>query len=170
MLLSTMRFAGYSWRHNPLSMNLLHELFVTSTVTPAQGEQIDNVSKRISHVYGKGELVGEDCIEQYRALEKLFAKGQKGVLTLPGMPSFKAYFTKLEVEGQPTPDVLEYSFEFTKAQDSVDLTQYHRICKEGETLFDIAYDFSTTVDELVRLNPHIKRPDAVKAGERVRIC
>ena len=40
----------------------------------------------------------------------------------------------------------------------------------GDTLGDIAARFGTTVAKLMALNPHIKNPDLIYAGDSIRIC
>ena len=170
MILSLMRFAGFEWSHNPLDIGIHHKRSVYSTATPYTGEQVDALCREISRVSGKGELVGDDCIERYRALEKLFESVKKGVLTLPGMPPFEAYFTRLEAEGQSAPNVLVYSVEFISADNEQKDRKEFCICRSNDTLFDVAYEYDVAVEELVRLNPHIKRPDMLADGERVRLC
>ena len=170
MMLSLLRFAGYQWSHNPLNIKTGYSRSMYSTIMVSSGEQIDSVCDRLVYIEGKGELVGKDCIEQYKKIRKLFFEKKKGVLTLPGLPSFVAYFTKLSVEGQPTPDVLVYSFEFVQAKKEGEISPSEYVCKDGETLFDIAYECGVSVDELVRLNPQIRRPDTLEAGECVNLC
>lgn len=43
------------------------------------------------------------------------------------------------------------------------------IVKKGDTLSRIAIKFNTTVDELMRLNPQIKDPNLIYAGQRIRV-
>ena len=131
---------------------------------------MQNVTEDFSVVSGEGELVGEDCTEQYKAIEKLFERNRAGVLTLPGMKPFFAYFTGLSVQGSEAKGVLRYKFEFTRDRAGRKDTERFHICKEGESLFDIAYEYETHVEKLAALNPQLKRPDNLKEGERVRVC
>ena len=170
MILSTMRFAGYCWPHNPLEISVEHKLVTQVEDTAYEGQRITDARGGVLVVHGEGELVGKDCIEQYKALEKLFEHRRKGVLCLPGLAPFTAYFTKLSVGGQTTPDVLRYTFEFAKETEDLQSGEQYHICKEGQTLYDIAYDSGSDVDTLVRLNPWVRFPEEIDTGRRVRIC
>lgn len=45
--------------------------------------------------------------------------------------------------------------------------RYYKL-RAGETLSDVAVRFSTTVDRLLALNPHVK-PTALIVGQRIRV-
>jgi LysM repeat protein len=45
--------------------------------------------------------------------------------------------------------------------------QYH-VIQEGDTLGDIALQYDTTVEELMRLNPDVD-PTALRPGDRIRV-
>lgn len=169
-MLSCMRFAGFSWQHNPIKIYADHKLITTVVTTAAEGEQLAGICEGISHIRGEGELVGKDCLEQYSALKTLFEKRRRGVLSLPGFEPFTAYFTKLSVEGQDTPDVLKYSFEFMKDRNYSDKKEEFYVCSEGDTLYDISYKCGVDMEELILLNPSLRCPFDFSAGERVRVC
>ena len=171
MVLATLRFRGYSLKYNPIKLEIKNCFEKCSYKLPERGTKVVNVRRVPVVCTGVGEFCGEDCIEQYRELENLFNEGRKGVLALPGMRPYEAWFTSLEFVGDDTKDVLTYRFEFTQADTD---SQMHsgeiHICKEGETLYDIAYEYGVRVENLVKLNPYIRRPDELKAGEQVRLC
>lgn len=60
-----------------------------------------------------------------------------------------------------------------KLEGFVDYTEgdnkYYIDIKKGDTLTKIAKRFKTTIEELLELNPQIKDPDKIKAGERLRV-
>lgn len=172
MILATMRFAGFEWEHNPVSLKISNELKQTKHTLPQVGERITDSLLGLKVYSGKGELVGKDCITQYRKLEEMFLSGRKGMLTIPGLSPVYACFSSLSVVGETTPDLLTYTFEFIQEQDG---TEYlaessEHVCAEGETLYDIAFDEGIALEILVELNPQIKRPDELKTGEKVRLC
>lgn len=47
-------------------------------------------------------------------------------------------------------------------------TLFYRIAA-GDTLGEIATKYSTTVNRLMALNPHIKNPDLIFVGDTIRI-
>lgn len=172
MIISTMRFKGYAWQHNPLSVEITHRRVQTEHVMPFFGTEVDDMGRRCRVIKGKGELVGVDCIEQYKEIERLFLKGETGVLSVPSLKPMYARFSALSAEGSTAPDMLTYTFEFTEADSTSDERAKPDVyvCSGKETLFDIAYEADTTVDALVNLNPWVRRPDELSAGERVRLC
>ena len=170
MILSTLRYAGYCWPHNPLKIYADHKLIAQTETTLDAAVRVVSAASDLSRISGEGEIVGKDCVAQWKALEKLFERHKKGVLCLPGFEPFTAYFTKLCVVGDATPDLLRYTFEFMRCNEEQLATFRYHICKQGETLFDIAYDYGCDVDALVRLNPRIKSPLELSEGTRVRIC
>ena len=170
MILSTLRFAGYCWPHNPTKIYVDQKLVTDVETTFSEGERVVSAASGIKKVSGEGELVGKECIKEYKALEKLFESRRKGVLCLPGFEPFLAYFTKLTVRGESTPDVLFYTFEFVRDTVDIGVAPLYHTCKKGETLYDIAYDKGCDVDTLVRHNPSLRFPDELTEGMLLRIC
>ena len=103
-------------------------------------------------------------------IRRLFREGGSGVLTIAGMPSVYAEFESLKLVGKPRPDVLTYSFAFRELMEERDDKRREIIAAENENLWDISYRFGIGIDTLVRLNPQVKRPDILTAGEVVRLC
>lgn len=123
-------------------------------------------------IEGEGELYGNDCIEQFNALCRLFSSKNKGILSIGGIPSFEAYFTKLELLCEPKDNILTYSFEFSEcsSKEKRDTKASFYIAQSNETLWDISYKCNVAVETLAKLNPQYKRPDSVKKGDRVVLC
>ena len=40
----------------------------------------------------------------------------------------------------------------------------------GDTLFDIAAKFKTTLDAVIALNPKIEDPELIQPGDKVKVC
>ncbi len=171
MIISNMRFDSYEWKHNPLTVEVSFTRKMSRQNMPSFGGVVFPTGCDLRVVSGKGEFAGSDCLKRFEELSSLFEKGRKGLLTLPFTNPFYAYFTDLSLKGEATPDLITYTFEFTEAQSkALSRIQREYMPKKGETLFDVAYDFSVPLEELVRLNPQIKRPDELKIGEAVRLC
>ncbi len=170
MTLATMRFAGLEWKYNPLTLKITHELSHKKRVMPNSGEAVADTVLRVNVISGKGELTGEDCIEQYKELEKVFRMGRRGVLTLPDRAPVYAYFTKLYAQATDTPELIEYGFEFVEeTAGEADKPCYHT-GNGWDSLYSIAYEYNVALERLVELNPWIKRPDEQLAGKKVRLC
>ena len=80
-------------------------------------------------------------------------------------------FEKLEIKGEPKPNVLEYSFVFREVMEKKQKTVITYFdCENGQTLWDIAYKTGVKIDELVRLNHDVKFPDENLGTRRVKLC
>jgi LysM repeat protein len=55
-----------------------------------------------------------------------------------------------------------------KADKPIQKPKFYTV-KKGDTLSRIAMKFNTTVDELMKLNPQIKDPNLIYAGQRIRV-
>ena len=171
MVLSTMSFGDYRWKVNPIKIEVINSAQKNQYSVPSKKTCIEALQRKPAIYKGEGEFCGEDCLLQYRALEALFLAGKKGILSVPDMPSVYAWFTGLRILGDSRENLLTYSFEFTEADTSLRFAdrRFH-ICTEGETLYDVAFDYGIEVEKLVELNPGIKRPDELTEGEQVRLC
>lgn len=63
-------------------------------------------------VTGSGAFSGSEAYEQFKTLLALFAQSGAGTLNHPVWGSLNAVFTKLELNQEPRPDYVSYSFEF----------------------------------------------------------
>lgn len=171
MELALMRYKGFTLWCNPLSIEVKSERNSVSYTLPYSGEKQCDLGKKCRVIKGKGELTGADCLEQYAQLHALQAQGGAGVLSLPTMEPVKALFTSLSAVADITPDTIGYSFEFVEisSEEEQSTGKIHTV-KEGETLFDIAYNYGVSVDSLVKLNTQIRRPDELTAYEEIKIC
>ena len=164
-----LRFAGFEWKVNPAKINIDSKCVLSEYTSPDCAEVIGNIREGALKVSGEGEFVGMNCIYDYEALQELFRNKKRGLLTLPGMKPFYAYFTALSVSGDETPEVLRYKFEFVRDTKKSGKKKFH-ICKEGESLFDVADMYNVALMSLVKLNPQLKSADGLKKGERVALC
>lgn len=171
MELAIMRYKGFSLRCNPRSVEVISENTNTAYIQPHSGEHNEDLGRKCRIIKGKGELRGEDCLEQYAKLYSLYQKGGKGVLSMPLAEPVVAFFTKLTASADEAPDKISYSFQFTEASSKSPYMQEKvHIVKKGESLFDIAYKYGVEADKLVKLNPNVKRPDELKENEEIRVC
>lgn len=171
MKLIPMRFAGYEWRHNPREIKFECEKKINELLAPNQGAEIQDAGRKNMVVKGEGELYGNDCLEQFNALLALFKKDGKGVLAIERITPFFAVFESVKLIGAPRENVLSYSFVFREVmgeKQSDPPAQY--TAAQGEDLWDISYKFGIVIDELVRLNPQVRRPDMLTEGEVIRLC
>lgn len=171
MKLALMRYKGFTFWCNPTSLEIVRDKGMITYKKPQLGVEKAELCPECRVIRGKGELSGGDCITQYERLCRLQAEAGAGVLSLPVAEPLRAYFRKLTAEADVTPDRIVFSFEFVEAESfsSEALPELHLV-SEGETLFDIAFDYGVSVDSLISLNPSVRRPDELKAGEEIVLC
>lgn len=171
MKLVPMRFKGVEWHHNPAELSFECDKQVNELKSPNGGSYIQNTERRNMLVKGKGQLFGEDCLEQFDRLFRLFRQGGSGVLAIDRLEPVFAVFESLKISGEPKPDVLEYEFVFREVMEKKQRSKPSIYAvKEGESLWDVSYTTDIGIDALVLLNPEIKRPDALTEGFEVRLC
>ncbi len=167
-----MRFGGLSLSHNPHTLIIEHSGNIRELMPPCCEPDSVYLGERISRVSGEGEIYGEDCIERFAVLEKLYKVHIRSKLALPHMRPIYAYIKELELIAEPMDNVLRYRFVFTEAQSprkSERLGVYHTVIG-SESLWDISYSYGVPIERLIELNTGIPYIDDVSEGTRVRIC
>lgn len=167
-----MRFMGHTWHHNPKELSIECGKTVVKFGVPYFREMLQSFSHKLITVKGVGELYGDDCLQQYNEIQRLFEKGGTGILCLPSLPAMYACFESLKMLANDKPSVITYEFKFTQSKERDTLTKITKtVVADGtKTLWDIAYENHTDVDSLLQLNPHIMFPNDIKDGEEVLIC
>ena len=168
-----MRFDGISLRHNPEKFGITGKNHIREYASPCCEADSRKLNRELRRISGEGEICGDDCIAQYRELEKLQISGKRAKLVLPRMQPMYAYLKELELTAKPVDNVLYYRFVFVEAMSTRPETvdkDYYLTVREGESLWDISYMYDVPIERLVTLNPHIPYIDELEAGERVRVC
>lgn len=169
---SKMRFSGYVWHHNPKALEIKCGKKILKYPQPFIKEIVQSFYDEPITVSGSGEFYGEDCLLQYKSLEEVFRKGEKGVLTLPGLSPFYAYFDKLSLKLKPTATLITYSFSFTQVKEQMvaETAPKTVTISKNCTLFDIANEYSVDIEKLVELNKNIMFINELKKGDVIRLC
>lgn len=169
---ASMRFCGYALHHNPKSIEVVDKRNLIELKTPDKGSLLQDMGNGLKTVTGIGEFFGEDYLRQYQELLSLLQSGKSGLLSLSGYEPFFARLASLELTQPPADDFLSYRFVFkVKNETPANFTngaKYHTV-KEDESLWNIAFRYGTAVETLLKENPQIRRPDSLKAGERVKV-
>lgn len=173
MKLAPMRFDGMSLRHNPAQLSVSGKNHIREYASPCFEADSESLGTDLRRISGEGEFSGSDCIEQYRALERLQRSQKRAKLILPHMQPLYAYLKELAVTAKPVDDALFYRFVFVEAQSprlSEPFSEYYVTVSETESLWDISYSYAVPIERLVALNPQLPLIDGLSRGERVRIC
>lgn len=168
MRLMGMRFRDFTWKDNPVDLQVKAARRVAEKKIPYGQTQVEEVGQERRKVSGKGYFAGEDCMERWNDLQQVFSQGGPGLLQLPGLSPFWAVMDALELEGVSGKDLVRYGFSFTEwtAQETYAGTGVHW-AQEGESLWDYGARWNRPVEELVACNPHISDIDWLQQGEKV---
>lgn len=171
MKLAKIRFKGKTWLHNPRELIFGCEKYVSENGSPLGCSYIQTTGRRNMIIKGKGELFGEDCLEQFSQLYELFRRGGSGVLSISKLSPVHAVFESLKITAEPKPDLLEYEFVFREVMENKhsDKLVWYTL-SDGECLWDVSYRFGAAIEDLLELNPDFKRPDQTLEGKAVRLC
>lgn len=168
MNLMTMKYKDFTWPVNPVKLEVKQQKNVKEMIIPfsvAYSKSIGMSNKKVS---GKGYFTGEKAWENYLELKEVFEKEGVGSLHLPGYNPFNAIMENLVFVGEPGANLIEYSFSFIECKDGFNKgIKADVFAKEGDSLWDYAYNYKIEMDELVAANPHIRDIASLKEGERV---
>ncbi len=167
-----MRFAGYTWHHNPKSLKVTNGKKVVVLSVPYSTDVLQNFGEKPLTISGVGELYGEDCLEQYEKLRQVYEMGKSDVLCLPQLIPMYAYFDSLTLQAQPSANVLTYSFSFTQVKNKPSVCNCVQsvVAEDSQSLWDISHLYGVPIDTLVAVNPQIMFLNDLTQGEVVRLC
>ena len=184
MILSPMRFKQFVWPHNPKVYSITYERKMAVHKVPFGRHHLQSLGQTRRILRGEGEFVGEGAYEKFSELATIFYEETPGVLVHPVWVTTTAWLVSLEVEQEPRPDYVRYSFEFWEVfgNETISLNG-SRMAKDGtgadeelwytvvqgDTLWAIAQRYGTTVDSLVELNSQIRNPNLIYVGQTVKV-
>lgn len=169
--MNKMQFGDYVWRHNPEKLKMVYSKRVKVFRPPNQSPVVQSLGTELRVVTGRGDFFGENAFSDFFRLAAEFSKQDTALLTLPGFDSFYARFKRLELDGEAGEGLVGYSFEFWEVPRSVEQTvdhTWHRV-QNGESLWDVSAQNGVSVERLLGLNPGVRNPFDLKAGQEVRL-
>ncbi|NCB51065.1 MAG: LysM peptidoglycan-binding domain-containing protein [Clostridia bacterium] len=183
-----MRFKSYVWPHNPKVFEIEFLRVVRSHKVPFGMYSLQSMGRTNRVFRGEGEFVGPGAYDEFKKLASVFCDNTPGVLVHPVWQTVSAYFVELSLKQEPEADFVSYAFEFwecfdgnsavlTKvsspsggsllSKDASEETWYTVVA--GDCLFSIAAANDLTLDALIALNPRIKNPNLIYAGDMIRL-
>ena len=189
MRLASMRYKDYVWPHNPRVYTIEYKRMGARKV-PFGRYHLQDLGPAQRVMRGEGEFVGEGAYGEFKKLATVFYAGGPGLLVHPVWQTSNAYFVELSLRQEPRADYVGYSFAFWEGYDGhstgVQVTggggepetgpaastagERRHTVRQGETLWGIARDYGLSLTELIALNPQIKNPNLILAGEEVRLA
>ena len=190
MRLASMRYKDYVWPHNPRVYTIEYKRTMGARKVPFGRYHLQDLGPAQRVMRGEGEFVGEGAYGEFKKLATVFYAGGPGLLVHPVWQTSNAYFVELSLRQEPRADYVGYSFAVWEGYDGhstgVQVTggggepetgpaagtagERRHTVRQGETLWGIARDYGLSLTELIALNPQIKNPNLILAGEEVRLA
>lgn len=175
-----MRFKDYVWPHNPRVYEIGYRRDVAAHRVPFGAYVLQNMGRRNRVLRGEGAFAGAGAYAEFKKLATVFYDASPGVLAHPLWDTATAYFVELSLKQEPAENYVAYTFEFWEcftgyepalgapAPSSAAGAEYHT-ARAGENLWSVALAYGTDVAALISLNPWVKNPNALLAGDVVRV-
>lgn len=197
MILTPMRFKDYVWPHNPRVYEISYKKELVSHRVPFGLYTLQNMGRQHRVLRGEGEFAGDGAYAEFKRLATVFYESSPGTLVHPLWDTTTAYFASLGLRQEPTRDYVSYDFEFWEcyggyaagtdtagvlpAQDTSALTpsaagsgtgtaagSFHTVIY-GESLWTVAEKHGLSPEKLMAMNPQIKNPNLISAGDMLRV-
>ena len=186
MILTPMRYKGYTWPHNPRVYAIDYERKMAVHKVPFGYYYLQDLGRTRRVMEGEGEFVGDGAYSQFGQLANVFYEEGPGPLIHPVWQAASAYFVSLRLEQEPLPGYVRYSFVFWEdagyysgelqtasaggtGAASAGSSGVYRV-EQGDTLWEIARRFGLSLETLIALNPQIKNPNLIHVGDEVRVA
>ncbi len=171
MKVSKLKFKNLTLWCNPQTFSITATRSLFRRTAPGLGEIVGENSVLARTVRGEGEFFGEGAFEQYSRFYQEFLRAGEGLLQLPGLSPFPAYFTALSLTGQAGQDSLSYTFEFREkprlsAESEAESPPEYYTVQSGDTLWEIAARYGMSLEQLCSLNT---QTDNLSEGSKVRL-
>ena len=192
-----MRYKDFTWPNNPRTYTIEYRRVMGSHKVPFGRYHLQDMGLTRRVMRGEGEFIGADAYDQFKALATVFYSEGPGPLIHPVWQGANAYFVGLSLSQEPRRDYVRYTFTFWESYDGyggkTGLTQekeeagaaagagkgartaaresavVHHKVKKGESLWKIARDYGVALQTVLDLNPQIKNPNLILAGQEVRV-
>jgi len=173
---SLMKYKSFIWPRNPKEINITVENDIKDFYIPKAGSVLQNYRRRKRVISGTGEFFGEDCFSQYENLFEIFKNSNgSSYLVIPNIDPFPAVFKNLKLLGDPSPNVVTYSFTFwedTKDiyKNEINIIKNFHVTYGNESLWNISLKYNLNINDLLDLNSFIKDPkEILKEGLRISL-
>ncbi len=180
-----MRYGDFVWPHNPRVYSIEYERVMASHKVPFGDYVLQDMGRVRRVMRGEGEFVGDGAYSTFGQLANRFYQGGTDWLIHPIWQPAKAFFVDLKLEQVPLPNYVKYSFTFwedietydtwiskveeTSVGETWDSVKKVHTVVSGDCMWNIARAYGLSLAELIALNPQIKNPNLIYAGEEVYV-
>lgn len=167
-----MSYRDFIFPVNPRVIRISRSKNIGVGITPYGTDSVKELGGGHRVVKGEGEFFGNGAVNDFLGLKRAFEKGGGGMLYIPSQKPFYALAKSLELTASDIEGAVGYSFCFIESFENAGEDFPLVFTGDGKTcLWNLADAFDIAAENLVSMNPHIKRPDIpVAVGERVRLC
>ena len=109
-----MRYKEFLFPHNPRRIHIEAGARTAVLHCPFVGAAVQHLGMSPRVITGEGQFFGPRALADYQRLEAVFAQPGSGSLSLPGLPPFQAFFTRLALTCEGDGQIIGYSFIFTE--------------------------------------------------------
>ncbi len=187
--LTPMQYKGYVWPHNPRTYLIEYQRQIALHKVPLGRYTLQNLGLTRRVMRGEGEFFGAEAYQEFKKLASVFYLEGAGNLIHPLWQNAKAHFVELQLLQEPQEDYVRYRFCFWEdfegyetslqpvqqalpspaAAQSIPPAQQFYTVKKGDSLWGIAARYGISLARLLELNPQIRNPNLIYAGEQVRV-
>ena len=167
-----MSYRDFVFPVNPRVIHISRSKNIGVGITPYGKDSVKELGGGHRVVRGEGEFFGNNAVNDFLRLKRVFDESGGGVLYIPSQKPFYALAKSLELTASDIEGAVGYSFCFIESfENKAEEFPVLFIGNGKACLWNIAEMFGIAVELLITMNPQIKRPDIpVVAGERVRLC
>jgi LysM repeat protein len=186
MILSPMRFGDYVWPHNPRVYEIEYKRRIVCNRVPFGLYTLSDLGRDHRVLRGEGEFAGQGAYAEFKKLASMFYLKEPKTLVHPVWQNALARLVSLKLRQEPREDYVFYEFEFWECYDGYELTAKEIVkptqsantgaaasekkeytLVKGDTLWGIAARNGLTLNQLTALNPQIRNPNIVYAGDLI---
>ena len=170
MQLRYMRFNGKPFGKNLCQFNVDKRQIINTTYPCDNTAKVDKLCEKLTTVTGSGVLAQNSDQTEIDYMRCVFGRGDMGTLIVPNYPPMVAVLSELDFCTNAQEQSVTYKFKFTiiPSEDNRGIYIRHKVA-DGENLWHIANRYSTTVGDLLSLNPNIIMPDRLQGISEVTV-
>lgn len=110
--LTPMQYKDYVWPWNPSIRSIRLRRILTARTTPYDGRKARSTKRCCRVIKGEGTFTGPGAYEEFKRLAGVFYEDGPGQLVYPRRRTTNARFVALQLEQEPRPDYVRYTFTF----------------------------------------------------------
>ena len=127
MPLASLKYKNYIWPSNPTTYKMHFEKNTAIYHYPGTNiNEIEDTGLKPREVSGWGEFTGERAYEEFKKLATVFYNFGPGELVHPIWQIQQAIFQSLDVEQEPTPNYVRYTFSFIEHIPETQIQEFDR--------------------------------------------